>query len=189
MEQISPQSGPATGSTLVTLHGHFSIESEIIFGNVKLKPFFQKPDVETEDEAALVDTLLCYSPFGTPGSSVQVYVKDGDCTSEPKYFLYTSVLRGNNVDEKVKGQNDIYGTNTLYFKLTFVVRQLRELGIKYNQLEQLVRGVIQHQQQQLGTNYRSLENQHAVHIIMKSVLLDIMQSKTDLQGYHYAKSH
>jgi len=172
LEQMTPLSGPAVGNTLVTLRGKFSVDSEIVFGNVKLKPFLQQPDPEAaEEDTQFVDTLICYSPFGNPGSSVQVFVKDGECTSESKFYLYTTVQRKEPTEEKTKTQNDA------------TVQQLRELTFKYNQLEQLVCSAMQ--QQQLASNspnYRvSADSNLAAHIVYKSVLLDIAQAKSDLK--------
>jgi hypothetical protein len=112
LEGINPNSGPANGSTLVTLKGKFTVDSEIMFGNIKIKPFLQKPDVEQADDdvPVIVDTLLCFAPVGSPGASVQVYVKDGECISEPKFYLYTpsgSKKEGSTSEEKVKANNDV----------------------------------------------------------------------------------
>jgi hypothetical protein len=56
-----------------------------------------------EEDDAEVSSLICHSPPGVPGASVQVYVKDGDKASSAQYFLYTFAAKPEKeVDDKVK---------------------------------------------------------------------------------------
>jgi hypothetical protein len=61
---------------------------------------------------------------------------------------------------------------------------LKDLSLKYSQLEQLVCNVIQQQQynSNVGTYRTGGDNNMAYNIVLKSVLLDILQAKTVLKG-------
>lgn len=166
LESLQPNSGPANGNTLVTIRGSgFTSDCDVIFGNARLRPFLQNGST---------DTLLCFSINGVPGSSVQVYVKEGDRVSEPLLFHYST---GKNESEPHGEKMKIGGDNV-------AVQQLKELSTKYNQLESLVTNVLHQYQSANGTSggYQSANESHMLFtMILKSVLLDILHAKNTLK--------
>lgn len=165
LESLQPNAGPSNGNTLVTIRGSgFSADSDIIFGNSRLRPFLQN---------GATDTLLCFSTSGLPGSSVQVFVKEGDRVSEPLYFHYTvPKMDSESNADKIGLRGD-----------AVQVQQFRELSAKYSQLEQLVGNVLnQYQVSGGGSGFQQVSEAQSMFVMMlKSILLDIMQAKQSLK--------
>jgi len=136
-----------------------------MFGTIKLKPFIQKS--ETGEEEDQVNTLVCYSPPGVPGASVQVYVKDGDKSSSAQYFSY--VFKAEKEVEKTKVDD-------------YTAQVVRDLATKYMQLEQVVMSALS----QNNGNYKG--DFTVMSFVLKNVLMEIFHAKAVIQDLENGKN-